>query len=119
MGRNRRPYMNEDAIERTAKVVKAFEGGGRDQPPIRFRQPGGDDGDPVRLGKTTAAWAKGTLADIELYEEGTPPSETANSPTETLEDCVNKFADGRRGQVGHRRPGRKRLLVSDLGGVLQ
>jgi hypothetical protein len=93
MGRNRRPYMNEDAIERTAKVVKAFEGGGRDQPPIRFRQPGGDDGDPVRLGKTTAAWAKGTLADIELYEEGTPPSETANSPTETLEDCVNKFAD--------------------------
>ena len=51
------------------------------------------DGDPVRLGKTTAAWAKGTLAAITLYEEGTPPGETEKSPPETLEKCVNKFAN--------------------------
>ena len=55
---------------------------------------GGDDGgDPVRLGKTTAAWAKGTLATITLYEEGTPPGETEKSPPDTLEKCVNKFAN--------------------------
>lgn len=52
-----------------------------------------DDGDPVRLGKTTAAWTKGTLATIELYEEGTPPSEGKKTPADTLEDCVNKFAN--------------------------
>jgi hypothetical protein len=85
----KRPYMNEDAIERTAKAVKAFEGGGRDQPPIRFRQPGDDGGDPVRLGKTTATWTKGTTATIDLYPNGTPPSETASG---TLSGCVNKFA---------------------------
>ena len=53
----------------------------------------GDDGDPVRLGKTTAAWAKGTLATITLYENGTPPSETTSTPATTLEKCVNKFAN--------------------------
>lgn len=83
----------EGTFRRMARATVGFENGGRNMPPIRFRQPGGD-GDPVRLGKTTAAWAKGTLADIELYEEGTPGDETAKSPTpEILEDCVNKFAD--------------------------
>ncbi len=53
----------------------------------------GDDGDPVRIGKTTASWDKGSLATITLYENGTPPNETATSPAETLADCVNKFGD--------------------------
>ena len=53
---------------------------------------GDDGGDPIRLGKTTAEWTKGTLATIELYDQGTPPSETAKSPAETIQDCVNKFA---------------------------
>ena len=53
----------------------------------------GDDGDgePVRLGKTSAAWAKGTLATINVWESGTPPSETQTSGA-TLANCVNKFA---------------------------
>lgn len=50
-------------------------------------------GDTVRLGKTTAAWDKGTLADIELYEEGIPPDETRNATDYTLGNCVNKFSD--------------------------
>jgi hypothetical protein len=57
-----------------------------------FRQ-GGEDGDPVRLGKTTAAWNKGTTATIELFEEGTPPSEGKKTPADTLANCVNKFAN--------------------------
>lgn len=48
----------------------------------------------MRLGKTTEPWDKGTLATIELYEEGTPPTESKKSPTpDTLAECVNKFSD--------------------------
>jgi hypothetical protein len=43
-----------------------------------------------RLGKTTAQWTKGTLANIPLYEQGTPPSETVGS--QAVVGCVNKFA---------------------------
>jgi len=82
----------EDGARRIVAATKAYEAGSRDMPAVRFRDPGGD-GDPIRLGKTTAAWSKGTLATITLYEEGTPPGETAASPEETLEDCVNKFAN--------------------------
>lgn len=52
----------------------------------------GSSGPSVRLGKTTAQWAKGSLATISVFEEGTPPSETAKTPADTLEQCVNKFA---------------------------
>ena len=53
----------------------------------------GDGSDPVRIGKTTSAWLKNYTATITLYENGSPGSETANSPPETLPSCVNKFAD--------------------------
>jgi hypothetical protein len=78
-----------DGARRIVAATKIVEAGDRSMSPIAFRQVA-DDGDPVRLGKTTDAWTKGTLATIDLYEEGTPPSETTSS--ETLEDCVNKFA---------------------------
>lgn len=88
-----RVHLTPESARRIGAAVRQVEGAGRDVPPIRFRQVG-DEGDPVRLGKTTAAWNKGTLATIELYEEGTPPSETKKSPTaDTLEGCVNKFAN--------------------------
>ena len=54
---------------------------------------GGGGGEPVRLGKTNAEWNKGSLATITLYESGTPGSETAGDPSETLADCVNKFSN--------------------------
>jgi hypothetical protein len=80
---------NEDGARRIIAATKVVEGGGRNMPPVRFRDQGGDDGDPVRLGKTTATWTKGTTATIDLYPNGTPPSETASG---TLSGCVNKFA---------------------------
>ena len=86
----RKVAFTEGAARRVAAATLAYERGGKDMPGIRFRQTG-DDGDPVRLGKTTAAWNKGTLATIDLYESGTPPSETSSSAT--LADCVNKFAN--------------------------
>lgn len=81
---------SEDGARRVIAATKIVEGGNRNMSPISFRQVA-DDGDPVRLGKTTSAWNKGTTATIDLYEEGTPPSETSSSAT--LANCVNKFAN--------------------------
>lgn len=54
---------------------------------------GSGAGAGVRVGKTTSAWPKNSLATIDLHEEGTPPTETAKDPPDTLPDCVNKIAD--------------------------
>lgn len=53
---------------------------------IRF-----DDGSNLRIGKTTSLWAKHSLAEIALWEEGTPPSETASN--KTIPDVVNHWGD--------------------------
>lgn len=86
----RKAVFTEEAASRVIRATKAYERGDRNMsaPPIRTAY---DGGDPVRLGKTTAAWTKGTLATIDLYESGTPPSETSSSAT--LANCVNKFAN--------------------------
>ena len=83
--------LTDDAARRMAAATRAYERGNRDQSAVMFRQ-GGEDGDPVRLGKTTAAWAKGTTATINVWESGTPPNETQTTG-QTLENCVNKFAN--------------------------
>ncbi len=88
--------LTRGAVKRIARAVNAYERGDRDIPPRKFRSyggGGGDDGETVRLGKTTAAWNKGDLATIALYPAGTPGSEATGSPAETLEDCVNKFSN--------------------------
>jgi hypothetical protein len=81
---------SEDGARRVIAATKAYEAGNRDMPAIRFRDPGSDDGEPVRLGKTTSAWSKGGTATIDLYEEGPPGSETYSG---TLSGCRNKFAN--------------------------
>lgn len=85
----RRATFTEDGARRIAAATRAYERGNRDQSPIKFRT-AWEEGEPVRLGKTVAAWDKGTLQTIDLYETGTPLAETASG---TLEDCVNKFAN--------------------------
>lgn len=82
--------LTEDAARRMAAATRAYERGNRDQSPVMFRQTG-DDGDPVRLGRTSSAWAKGTTATIQIYEGGTPNNET-NTVGGTIANCVNKFA---------------------------
>jgi len=82
---------SEDGARRIVAATKIVEAGNRDMPGIRFRDAGSDDGDPVRLGKTTATWTKGTTATINIWESGTPPSETQTSGV-TIANCVNKFA---------------------------
>jgi hypothetical protein len=85
---DRKVQLTENTARRMAAATIAFERSGRDQPPIHFRS-GGDDGEPIRLGKTTSTWTKGTTATIQLWEGGTPGSETQSG---TLAGCVNKFA---------------------------
>jgi hypothetical protein len=85
-------FTRQDAA-RISNVVRTVERVGDTSVGGWYPYRGDDGGDPVRLGKTTAAWNKGTLATITLYESGTPPSETAASPAVTLEKCVNKFAN--------------------------
>ncbi len=83
--------LTEDAARRMAAATRAYERGNRDQSAVMFRQ-GGDDGDPVRLGRTGTVWNKGTLATINVWESGTPPNETQTTG-QTLANCVNKFAN--------------------------
>ncbi len=85
----RRVTFTEEAAQRIARATLAAERGALDQSPVRFRQVA-DDGEPLRLGKTTSAWTKGTTATIDLYEGGTPGSETSSG---TLAGVVNKFAN--------------------------
>lgn len=89
--------ISRDFAERAIRVIKRIEdtpyAGGVTKVETRFEGDAGVLPTRVRVGKTTSAWNKGTLAEITLYEEGTPPNETAKSPAETLAGCVNKFAN--------------------------
>jgi archaellin len=73
----------------SARILYAPSGTGTKWCVVRINDPSG--GDPVRLGKTTATWTKGTTATIDVWESGTPPSETQTSGV-TIANCVNKFA---------------------------
>lgn len=86
--------LTRNAVKRIGRAVNAYERGDRNIPPRKFRSyGGGGDGETVRLGKTTEAWNKNTLATITLYTDGVPPAEMADATGETLEDCVNKFSN--------------------------
>jgi hypothetical protein len=90
---------DETSAARIGRVVRTVEAQYPRARPLDLGEPVGDEGGggggggTVRLGKTTGQWSKGTLATITLYEGGVPPAETASSPPETLEQCVNKFSN--------------------------
>jgi hypothetical protein len=87
------PGLRDKLRDTITRVDGMPNGRGLDEIPTRLQSLPTPSGEPVRLGKTTAAWNKGSLATITLYESGVPPAETAVSPTETLEKCVNKFSN--------------------------
>jgi len=82
---------SEDGARRVIAATKAVEAGSRDMPGIRFRDAGGE-GDALRLCKTSAAFNKGTVATLNVWESGTPPNETQTSGA-TVADVVNKYAN--------------------------
>lgn len=99
MPRSERYYLGPSIAKRLPDVVRhvddAIIGGGATKIPTSLQSlaaPGTAPA-PVRVGKTTATWTKGTTATITLYEDGVPPNETVKSPTPvTIVGCVNKFA---------------------------
>lgn len=84
-------YLSRKAIRRISRAVASYEQGDRDLSAVGFQRGGGDD-EPLRLCKTTAAWDKGTLATLEVWEDGTPPNESQTAGL-TIPDVVNKFAN--------------------------
>jgi hypothetical protein len=81
---------SEDGARRVIAATKSYEAGNRDMPPIKFRDTGDDS--TLRLCKTSAAFNKGTVATLNVWESGTPPNETQTSGA-TVADVVNKYAD--------------------------
>jgi hypothetical protein len=81
---------SEDGARRVIAATKAHEAGNRDMPGIRFRDVGDDS--TLRLCKTSAAFAKGSVATLNVWESGTPPNETQTSGA-TVENVVNKYAN--------------------------
>jgi hypothetical protein len=49
-------------------------------------------GSSLRLCKTSSAFNKGTVATLNVWEDGTPPNETQTSG-ETVADVINKYAN--------------------------
>lgn len=54
---------------------------------VRFAGPSS-----LRLCKTSAAFSKGSIATLDVYESGTPPNESRTG-SETVVDVINKYAD--------------------------
>jgi len=88
------PNMRDQLRDVVTRVAGTPIGGGNADIPTRLQElPRPADGPSVRLGKPMTTWLKGTLATVEVYEEGTPPNESVKLPTsELIENCVNKFA---------------------------
>lgn len=83
-------------IRQTVSRVSAMPQGSRiGKIPTRLQdmRPPGGGGGALKLGKTTAAWAKGTFLSVVEYNEGGALTETVSSPPSIIENCVNKFAD--------------------------
>lgn len=83
---NKPGMISADAMRRIGRVVAAYERGDRDRRPQTRTV--FDDGDPVRICKTTSDWNKNTTATLDVWESGTPPDET-KSTGQTL-DAINK-----------------------------
>lgn len=86
---SRRVTFSETDAGRISRTVRAYEKGNRDVSPVTFRQVGEEGG--MRLCKTSSSWTKGTLATLNVWENGTPPNETQSTGV-TLANVVNKFA---------------------------
>lgn len=77
----------ERAARRIVAATLDHERGGRDQPPIRFRQVAEDGGQEPRLGRISSTWNKGTVKEVTLLDA----DGTVASPT-LLFDATNYFA---------------------------
>ena len=80
----------QDVFARLDSIPIAKTSGGSDNAKLQHMQRRG--GSSLRLCKTTAAFNKGSTATLNVWESGTPPSETQTSGV-TVEDVINKYAN--------------------------
>jgi hypothetical protein len=82
-GSQRGALVSIESARRIARAVQAYEQGKRDDVAPRLKR-GFDEGDPVKIGRTTEKWAKGTTTELELiYREDC--EDAGGSGGETLE----------------------------------
>ena len=85
------PNVREKLTEVFTRVGGMAAGSGGQTPGVFLqdiqRPPGS-----VRLCKTSSAFNKGTVATLNVWESGTPPSETQTSGA-TVPDVINKYAN--------------------------
>lgn len=67
-GSQRGALVSIESARRIARAVQAYEQGWRDDRAPRLKR-SFDDNDPVRIGKTTEKWAKGSTTELELVYE--------------------------------------------------
>lgn len=85
-GSQRGALVSIESARRIARAVQAYEQGKRDDRAPRLKR-AFDDHEPVKIGKTTEKWAKGTTTELELYYQDDCENE-GSSGSETLE-CHN------------------------------
>jgi hypothetical protein len=73
----------EGSARRIIAATRAYERGNRDQPPVKFRTVG-DDGTPIKIGKTVAPWIKGETQEVSLVFEDSCDEEGYGSGGESL-----------------------------------
>lgn len=91
-GSDRGALISRESVRRIASAINQGDNRGRGHGPPPFRT-SFDDGAILRLGKCSTDWDKGTLADVTIYDRGTPPNEETATTPEIVSDVVNKFAD--------------------------
>lgn len=84
----------QDVFALVGSAPMARTSGGADKSKLQHMQ---RRANAMRLCKTTAAFNKGTIATLNVWEDGTPPSETQTSG-ETVEDVINKYANIKTGK---------------------
>lgn len=81
----------QSAARRIAAATRAYEGAGRDQPPIRFRRVSDGEAESLRIARTQQQWLKGTTQTlILLYATCDEEGDGSAGDSETIE-AENKF----------------------------
>lgn len=88
-GSQRGALVSIESARRIARAVQAYEQGKRDDVAPKLKRAFDEGGDPVKIGKTTEKWDKGTTTDLEIYYED-DCDDPGSSGSETLE--VYNFA---------------------------
>lgn len=80
-----RVTFTEGGARRIVAAVRSYERGTRDQPAIKFRQPGDEGGGAIRLARANADWGKDQTQEVTLIYESSCDDEESGSGSKTIE----------------------------------